>query len=120
MIQVDETPLQVLREKGRTPQQKSYFWLFRRHDPERPVLIYQYHPTRAGTVANDFLADFQGTVQTDGYAGYDFLDTKGEIRHIGCWAHARRKFARGKALGKEHSPCAADKAISYIRQLYAN
>jgi transposase len=118
-IQADETTLQVLHEPGRSPTQKSYMWVFRRGDPDRPVLIYQYQPTRAGDVANAFLRDFEGTVQTDGYSGYDFLDTKKAIRHIGCWAHARRKFTDvTKALGKKRKAGAADKALSYIRKLY--
>jgi transposase len=74
-IQADETTLQVLNEPGRDPTTKSYMWVFRRGDPQRPILIYQYHTTRAGDVANAFLRDFEGTVQTDGYSGYDFLDT---------------------------------------------
>ena len=119
-IQADETTLQVLNEPGRSPTSKSYMWVFRRGDPDRPILIYQYHPTRSGDVANAFLRDFEGTVQTDGYAGYDFLDTKKAIRHIGCWAHARRKFTDvTKALGKNRKAGAADKALSYIRKLYA-
>ncbi|WP_456384941.1 IS66 family transposase, partial [Desulfolithobacter sp.] len=36
-IQADETPLQVLQEPGRSPTQKSYMWVFRRGDPDRPV-----------------------------------------------------------------------------------
>jgi len=119
-IQADETTLQVLGEPGRSPTTKSYMWVFRRGDPDRPVLIYQYHPTRSGDVANAFLRDFEGTVQSDGYSGYDFLDTREAIRHIGCWAHARRKFTDvTKALGKNRKPGAADKALSYIRKLYA-
>ena len=119
-VQTDETTLQVLREPGRSPTTKSYMWVFRRGDPDRPILIYQYHPTRAGDVANVFLRDFQGFVQTDGYSGYDFLDTRRKIRHIGCWAHARRKFTDViKALGKKRKPGAADKALGYIRKLYA-
>ncbi len=118
-IQADETTLQVLNEPGRDPTTKSYMWIFRRGDPERPILIYQYHPTRAGDVANAFLRDFEGTVQTDGYSGYDFLDTRETIRHIGCWAHARRKFTDvTKALGRNRKTGAADKALSYIRKLY--
>jgi len=120
LIQIDETTLQVLREPGRSPTRKSYMWIFRRGDPDRPVLVYQYHPTRSGDVANTFLRDFSGTVQTDGYAGYDFLDSRRSIRHIGCWAHARRKFTDvTRALGKNRKPGAADKALSYIRKLYA-
>ena len=119
-IQADETTLQVLDEPGRSPTTKSYMWIFRRGDPERPILIYQYHPTRAGDVANAFLRDFAGTVQTDGYSGYDFLDTREPIRHIGCWAHARRKFTDvTKALGKKRKTGAADVALKYIRKLYA-
>ncbi len=119
-IQADETTLQVLDEPGRSPTTKSYMWVFRRGDPDRPILIYQYHPTRSGDVANAFLCDFEGTVQTDGYVGYDFLDTKKNIRHIGCWAHARRKFTDvTKALGKKRKAGAADKALNYIRKLYA-
>ena len=118
-IQADETSLQVLAELGRSPTTKSYMWIFRRGDPERPILIYQYHPTRSSDVANTFLRDFAGTVQTDGYQGYDFLDTKKAIRHIGCWAHARRKFADvTRALGKNRKAGAADRALKFIRNLY--
>lgn len=74
LIQTDETTLQVLQEPGRDPTTKSYMWIFRRGDPDRPVLIYQYHPTRGGDVAKAFLCDFEGCVQTDGYSGYNFLD----------------------------------------------
>ena len=119
-IQTDETTVQVLDEPGRSPTTKSYMWVFRRGDPDRPILIYQYHPTRAGDVANAFLRDFEGTVQTDGYAGYDFLDTREAIRHIGCWAHARRKFTDvTRALGKNRKAGAADRALKYIGKLYA-
>jgi transposase len=119
-IQADETTLQVLNEPGRSPTSKSYMWIFRRGDPERPILIYQYHPSRAGDVANAFLRDFEGTVQTDGYSGYYFLDHIKEIRHIGCWAHARRKFTDvTKAQGKNRKAGAADMALLYIKKLYS-
>ncbi|GBE11745.1 transposase IS66 family protein [bacterium BMS3Abin13] len=118
-INIDETTVQVLQEPGRSPTTKSYMWIFRRGDPRKPVLLYQYHPTRSGDVANAFLRGFQGTVQTDGYAGYDFLDHTEGIRHIGCWAHARRKFTDvTKAQGKSRKAGAADKALSYIKKLY--
>jgi transposase len=119
LIQADETTLQVLREPGRSPTSKSYMWVFRRGDPDRPVLIYQYHPTRSGDVAKAFLRDFAGYVQTDGYIGYDFLDHVEGVRHIGCWAHARRKFMDViKAQGKNRKSGSGDKALSYIRKLY--
>jgi transposase len=119
LIQADETTLQVLMEPGRDPTTKSYMWIFRRGDPEKTVLIYQYHPTRGGDVAKAFLRDFEGCVQTDGYSGYDFLDHDENIRHIGCWAHARRKFMDVvKAQGKNSKSRSGGKALSYIRKLY--
>lgn len=119
-LNIDETTVQVLHEPGRSPTTKSYMWIFRRGDPDKPVLLYQYHPTRSGDVANAFLRDFQGTAQTDGYSGYNFLDYMKGVRHIGCWAHARRKFTDvTKAQGKNRKAGAADNALSYIKKLYA-
>ena len=118
-VNIDETTLQVLQEPGRDPTAKSYMWIFRRGDPERKVLIYQYHPSRGGDVARAFLGDFQGVVQTDGYSGYDFLDHVAKVRHIGCWAHARRKFMDViSAQGKNRKTGAADVALSFIGKLY--
>lgn len=119
-MNIDETTLQVLQEPGRDPTTKSYMWVFRRGDPERPVLIYQYHPTRSGDVVREFLRDFEGYVQTDGYSGYDFLAHQKKIRHVGCWAHVRRKFTDVvKARGANGKTGSADVALNYIRRLYA-
>jgi transposase len=118
-INIDETTVQVLKETGRNPTTKSYMWVFRRGDPGKTTLIFQYHPTRAGAVVKLFLDDFKGYVQTDGYTGYDFLDHKKEVRHIGCFAHARRNFADIiKSQGKKRKPGSADIALSFIRNLY--
>jgi transposase len=118
-INIDETTLQVLKEPGRSPTTKSYMWVFRRGDPDRQVLLFQYHPTRSGDVVRTFLRDFQGYVQTDGYAAYNFLDYEKDIRHIGCWAHTRRGFQNViKAQGKNRKIGAADEAMKYIRKLY--
>ena len=119
LINIDETTLQVLAEPGRAPTSTSYMWLFRRGDPQRPALIYQYHPTRAGDVAKSFLGNYQGAVQTDGYSGYGFLDHQAGVRHAGCWAHVRRKFMEvTKAQGKNHKSGSADQALASIQQLY--
>ncbi|MBU0910518.1 MAG: IS66 family transposase, partial [Proteobacteria bacterium] len=123
LINADETTLQVLSEPGRSPTRKSYMWIFRGGDPERPVLEFQYHPSREAAIAANFLADYKGYVQTDGYAGYDFLDRRPDITHMGCWAHVRRKFVEViKAAGKLRSQKkigAAEETVEMIRKLYA-
>ena len=119
LIHIDETSVQVLDEPGRKATDKSYMWVFRGGTPGKPVVIYQYAPTRSGDVAKLFLGEYQGVVQTDGYKGYDFLDTRHGILHVGCWAHARRKFVEAsKAGGSKKNNRRADKALTIIRKLY--
>ena len=90
IIHCDETPVQVLKEEGKKPQTKSYMWLYRTGiDDEKPVVLYDYQPSRNGDHAVTFLKDFKGYVHSDGYSGYNKLT--GIIR-CGCWAHLRRKF----------------------------
>lgn len=120
IISGDETPVQVLQEPGRSPTAKSYMWVFRRGDPGKQILIYHYSETRSGSVVREFLCDFKGYVQSDGYSAYGYLDHEKDVCHIGCWAHARRKFKDViKAQGKKRKAGAADKGLSYIRKLYA-
>ena len=119
LINADETHLQVLNEPGREAQSKSYMWVFRGGLPDKPVLYFQYHPSRSGKVAEEFLSRYQGCVQTDGYAGYNFLDSKPGITHAACWAHVRRKFMDTiKAAGGSHGHGKADEALVTIRKLY--
>ena len=119
LINIDETTVQVLAEPGRSPTTDSYMWIFRGGPPDKPALIYQYETGRGGKVASSFLQDYQGVVQTDGYAGYDFLDGKTGVVHAGCWAHARRKFIDAqKGAGKGSRTGSADVALSYIRKIY--
>jgi len=88
--------------------------------PNKPVIMFQYHPTRSGDVASQFLNGYQGIVQTDGYAGYNFLDIITGIIHVACWVHARRKFTDVvKALGRGKGiPGNAGTALKYISKLY--
>ncbi len=117
MVGVDETPLQVLKGPRKS---KSYMWIFRGGPPDKPIIQFQYHPTRSGDVAASFLNGYKGIVQTDGYKGYDFLDKITDIIHVACWTHARRGFKKvTKAAGnKKSSSGNAGTALMYISLLY--
>ena len=119
VINIDETTVQVLREPNRS---KCYMWVFKGGTPDKPIILFQYHPTRSGDVASKFLNGYQGIVQTDGYAGYNFLDTRIGIIHIACWVHSRRKFTDVvKALGRKKGTLPsgnAGTALKYISKLY--
>jgi len=124
LIGIDESPFQVLKESGRSNTTKSYIWVFRGGAPDRPVTLYQYHPTRSGRAALEFLGDYHGYIQSDDFAGYDHLDQHQDIVHLGCWAHARRKFVKVIKIRKKHrskrvNPKGlADEALNYIGKLY--
>jgi transposase len=124
LINIDETTVQVMKEPGRSNKTKSYMWIYRGGDPDKPALVYQYHPTRSGDVVSEYLKGYKGYVQSDGYSGYDFIDQKYSIIHVGCWAHVRRKFvdivkASGKRKSVKGRTGNAEKAIKYISNLYA-
>jgi transposase len=123
LICADETTLQVLNEPGRKNTTKSYAWIFRGGAEENPAVMFEYHPTRAGKAARDFLEDYKGYVQSDGFSGYNALEEIDGITLCGCWAHARRKFVdvvkADKASKKSGKMRAADIALKHIRKLYA-
>jgi len=102
ILHADETTLMVLREPGRTARQKSYVWVYRTSgDAKRPVVLYDYQPSRAGECASRFLEGFTGLLHTDGYGVYH-CKLPPEITVAGCWAHMRRKFTDTlKSLPKE-------------------
>ena len=87
----DETTLQVLKESGKAATSKSYMWLYRTSGcAKAPVVLYEYQPSRKAAHAEEFLKGFSGWLHADGYQGYHKLPEN--IRVVGCWAHARRKF----------------------------
>ena len=123
VINIDESPFQVLQEPGRSNTTKSYMWVFCGGPLDAPVVLYQYHPTRSGKVVQDMIEDYSGYVQSDGYSGYDQLSQKQGIIHLGCLTHARRKFVEvnkgRKARGKQKAAKGlADEALDYIGALY--
>ncbi|MDE0896084.1 MAG: IS66 family transposase [Planctomycetota bacterium] len=113
--QMDETPFQVLKEKGKLATSSSYLWALRGGEAERPLLYYEYAPTRGAEVAKGLLEGFKGYLQTDGYKGYDgFDDENSGVVHVGCFAHARRKF--DEALRGQGKKAKVGKKASLARQ----
>lgn len=101
VLHADETTLQVLKEAEKRAQSKSYMWLYRTSgDAEHPIVLYEYKPDRKAENAEKFLDGFSGWLHADGYQGYHKLPEN--IRVVGCWAHARRKFDEAlQTLSKE-------------------
>ena len=115
----DETTLQVLHEKGKSATSRSYMWLYRTSgDAEQPIVLYDYQPNRKAENAEKFLEGFSGWLHADGYQGYHRLPE--QIRVVGCWAHARRKFDEAlTAVGKEQQSASKPaEALCYFAKLF--
>ena len=122
-LQADETRLQVLKESGKSAQSDKWMWVIRGGPPDRPAVLFEYDPSRSEAVPLRLLDGFRGTLQTDGYAGYNKVCRENGLTRIGCWDHARRKFVEASqaapAKKKGTKVSKADVAIGKIRKLYA-
>ena len=117
IIHADETTLQVLKEPGKAAQTDSFMWLYRSGKEEKnPVILYEYRDNRRQENPAEFLKGFKGYLQTDGYAGYNSVE---DVIHVGCWAHARRKFNEAVAvLPKGKKGGAALEGEAYCTKLF--
>ena len=126
LVMADETTLQVMKEPGRKNTTKSYMWAFRSaslvsdehgrvQSRDRPIVLYEYHPTRSGQVVSNFLEGYEGYLLTDGYGGYNEVGARPGVIHAGCWAHARRKFKEAHDVAETEN---TRKALSLIQSLY--
>lgn len=122
VIHADETPVRVTKE-NRTEGNKHYMWVYRsgKMNSERPIVLYEYQPTRNATHPREFLKGFSGVCVTDGYQVYHTVEKEREdLKIAGCWAHARRRFDEAvKALPKSSQKNAiAYLALKQIQAIY--
>lgn len=114
LLGVDETRFQVLKEPGKRADQLSFLWHILAHTREGPVPVFLYRSDRSAKFLEDILGGFTGSVITDGYASYNFLDARIGIIHAGCNAHARRKFVEADKVSKGNPETLS------VLNLYAN
>ena len=112
-LQVDESPAPVQDNHKEGTLRKGYQWVY--HAPLIRAVLFDYRPGRSAEFPAAVLKDFQGALQTDGYAGYEKLAAREDITALACMAHARRYF--DKAL--DNDKARATYALEKIQQLYA-
>jgi transposase len=94
-LHADDTPVPVLAP-GTGKTKTGRLWTYVRDDrpwgdTTPPAVLFRYSPDRKGERPREHLKTFAGTLQADGYAGFDRLFAAG-LTEAACWAHARRKF----------------------------
>jgi transposase len=123
LIHGDETELQVLKEPGRAAQQKSYLWA-QMSGSGPPIHLFTYAPSRSAETARKLYDGVRpGTaLLTDGYEVYGNVALTYGLTHLGCWAHARRKFVEALAALPKAARTAEQPAAQFVAaigKLYA-
>lgn len=97
LIYCDETTFQVLKEKDRRPQTKSYLWL-QMSGSGTPIHCFTYTPGRGAKLADKLFAGIRkgAVLMTDGYEPYNDIAQRYELEHLGCWVHLRRYFVKAE------------------------
>jgi transposase len=118
-LHADDTPVPVLAP-GTGKTKLGRLWAYVRDDRPAgdlaaPAVWFAYTPDRKGEHPHRHLKTFCGTLQADGYAGFNRLYDDGRIREAACWAHVRRKFFD---LHQAHASPIASEALERIGQLY--
>ena len=113
-VGIDATTVQVLKEKDRKAQAKSFMWV--RGSPEQNIVLFDYNVSGGGAVAKKLLEGFEGGAQADAHKGYGALDTS-KIDLLGCMMHARRRFYKAW-VGGQKKPGLSEIALKMIKRLY--
>jgi transposase len=112
-LQADETPIKCHDpDAGKGAVSQGYLWLISRPGGD---VVFDWKLSRRHGELTGLVADFKGVLQADGYEAYDaHADKHPGVIRVGCWAHARRKFA--EAQGED--PKTVRVALKLIGRLY--
>jgi transposase len=114
-LQADESPIKVQDSHKHRATHTGYHWVY--HSPLINLVAFNYRSSRSREGPKEFLENFKGTLQTDGYAAYNNIFPKmgGEVIMLACMAHARRYFDKARDNDKKR----ADHVLGLIQRLYA-
>jgi transposase len=98
-------------QPGRDTMPNGHFWVAV-GDATAPFTVFDF---TTGYSAKDgperFFEGFEGYLQADCLKQYESLFAKKGVRHVACWAHARRKFLEAGASARP--------AVESVGRLYA-
>ena len=112
-IQADETPVDVQMHEGRGKNHQAYLWQYGRPGG---TVVFDFRLGRGRDGPERFLGQFEGLLQTDGYAAYDQIGGPRMV-HGGCWSHAERYFSEVVQLNPQGS--VATPIVTRIDELFA-
>ena len=119
-VRIDETRVQVLNS-DKAPTALHWMWVRVAGPKHQRIILFDYDHSRGGEVADGLIEGCSGYLQSDGYAAYEGVSERAGLIHVGCYAHARRRFFEAlKALpnAQRKQASAAHEAVRRIDALY--
>jgi len=117
VLAMDETPIKAGR-KSKGKMQQAWYWPIYGQDHE---IAFTFSTSRGSDHIKQSLKGFEGTLLSDGYAGYDRYarqinqhQSDPIIIQAQCWAHTRRYFVKAE----DAEPEAVAEALEQIGLLY--
>jgi len=124
-MQADDTGLKVLDRAKKPAVKRGHLWCFVGYDAQRsPTVAFRYTPSWKAKHADELLRGFMGTLQGDGYAGFESMaavredgaePTLPDENRLGCAMHIRRKFEAALDAGDLRGAI----ALGFFRKIYA-
>jgi transposase len=96
-LQADETIVAVQMHDKRGADHQAYLWQYGKPGGET---VFDFRMGRSREGPQKFLGQWEGILQTDGYQAYDGIGGP-KLVHVGCWAHARRKFVDAVKVNRD-------------------
>jgi transposase len=113
VIHADDTPVKLrVAKQDRTT--KAHLWVAI-GDADYPYVVFDFTRDYTAQGPQAFFGSYAGYLQADALAQYEQLYGPERIKHVCCWAHARRKFVTSHEAGDER----ASRALELIGKLYA-
>jgi transposase len=113
VIHGDDTSVK-LRVAGAERTSKAHLWVGI-GDADYPYVVFDFTSDYMAAGPERFLNGYRGYLQADALAQYEGLYGDDLVKHVCCWAHARRKFVAASESKDER----AEAALALIRRLYA-
>ena len=102
-LQADETTVPVQLNDKSGADHQAYLWQYGKPGGET---VFEFCLGRGREGPQKFLGQWEGILQTDGYQAYDNIGGP-KMLHVGCWAHARRKFVDAVKLNPQDAAAIA-------------
>lgn len=113
VIWTDDTPIKMQDREHERNIRNARVWVYI-GDKQNPYTVFDFTESRSRDGPVTFLKDYEGYLQADAFAGYDYIYAGKKTKEVACWAHARRKFYDAQSTNQQ----VCNEVLELIHVLY--